>query len=281
VINSMAYAADVFASCRGQKVNTYFEQERAGIHSSTLEAFHIGYNPPWPALAQPVNRLRGLLVIGLVESDGLSPYRDHAVFPHRTADGTTTNLIFRSIDPESKRRYRVLPPRESLAQPPGRIEAPILYGLPGTHYQDEVAIVEGPIDVLRCYQAGIHALALCGNYLSAEDFLALLCRTRCTTLMLDWDGEGSKQMFHLCLLYQRLAQTEPVGALYVTQGPPGQDPGGMRDGDLRNVYRERVSCDAFIDKWRDLGTDPEDPRQAFLLQRMIGRYRKWKTSRSL
>ena len=277
VENPLEIASRVFVTARSARFWEYFADRR--VWPETLDRYEVGWSPLWPALSRPRSRLGGFLEAGLVEEDGATAYPGRATFPYRREDGVCSNILMRLLDDdESGERYRALPKRQ-VSWPPFNIETPVLYGHPQDRHGTEIALVEGPVDVFRCHQVGIPALGLCGNYINPDLFVWLLSRYPRVTLMLDWEDSGLRQMFELSLLYLRVAETLGVGELYVASGSRaewGRDPGDVAEPRLAEVFGRRQLCRDFVESWRRKGVDPDDQRQLYLVQKMIGKYRKWK-----
>jgi DNA primase len=113
---------------------------------------------------------------------GYDPLTSRPTIPLRSVSGDLLGVIVRKLD-GSFPKYK---------NPPGFTRTTALFGswlydqLPAD--VTEVAIVEGPVDAIKCWQAGVPALAQFGSSLS-EDQVDLLHRLGVYTVTLFYDND--------------------------------------------------------------------------------------------
>jgi len=291
--NILDHAAALFVEARTREFWRYFESRH--ISAETLDAFRIGYVPPSALLARVPEDVPQYLAIGLLDrrhyrrSGQLAPRHARTYsFPHTEAS-ETVGMVFRvtSDDVEGSRYYN-LDKSDHLPFPPHRIIRPMFYGADGLS-ETVITLVEGPVDMLRCWQAGIpNPVALCGLGVSDDGILDLLIQPRLVRLFLDWEPKGRRRTLGLALRYLRYMQEQEAcgvgphprycGRLEVAVPSTRQtaewdddDPGGApSDADLRQIYHDsRMSAEEFVQRMVEVSTLPDDPWHQALARKYV------------
>jgi len=114
----------------------------------------------------------------------------------------------------------------------------MLFGLGAFHHGErEVVIVEGPLDVMWVWQAGIQVLGLMGSRLDQEQVNILhYLGVRQVTLHLDNDKAGYQGTLYAHRLLQGKFAVNVAGYFH-----PNQDPCNLSKSELRYVYRHAIS----------------------------------------
>lgn len=168
---------------------SYWEMER-GIGSVTQDAFGLGYDPFWNAVTIPL----------------------------RNESGSLLGVVRRRLD-EHGPKY---------VYPRGFRASDNLFASWKIKGHTTVAIVEGPIDALACWEAGIPALALYGSHMSQRQ-LALLMKLNITEIVIMTDNDEAG----IRAAAQIVDDLKGIGWRYPTEWPNGvKDPGDMDEETL-------------------------------------------------
>ncbi len=171
----------------------YF-QER-GLTDKTIEEFKLGYAPTgWQHLEQAFPRdIEGLKALGLVrKSEKGRDYdllRDRVIFPIRDNQGRVIGFAGRALDNE------VMPKYINSSDSPVFHKQHVLYGYYESrqHKANDWLVVEGYMDVIALYQAGIYgAVASMGTAINESQIARLLQLNPTLTLCFDGDSAGQK-----------------------------------------------------------------------------------------
>lgn len=171
----------------------YF-QER-GLTDKTIEEFKLGYAPTgWQHLEQAFPRdIEGLKALGLVrKSEKGRDYdllRDRVIFPIRDNQGRVIGFAGRALDNEVKPKYI------NSSDSPIFHKQHVLYGYYESrqHKANDWLVVEGYMDVIALYQAGIYgAVASMGTAINESQIARLLQLNPTLTLCFDGDSAGQK-----------------------------------------------------------------------------------------
>lgn len=241
------YRHHLLQSAAGQEALAYLEKR--GLAPQTIEAFGLGYAPgAWEAALQfftargysPDDLLQTGLVSERQEGSGVyDRFRNRIMFPIRDGQGRMAGFGARVLSSDDYPKFLNSP--QTALFDKGRL----LYGLDlarkPVRAQDQVAIVEGYMDVIALHQAGFtNTVSPMGTALT-EDQLRLLKRfTRRIVLALDADAAGEKATLRgLELARQALDRSEEIvfdargllrhearlqADLRVTAIPEGMDP---------------------------------------------------------
>ena len=182
----------------GQNALTYLRDRR--LSDETIERFELGYAPAeWDGLLKVAGR-RGLNPQAL-ERAGLAlqrqsgngyydRFRDRAIFAINNLSNRTLGFGARALQSEQEPKYLNSP--ETAIYHKGQV----LYGLSHTRdairRSDTVIVVEGYMDLLSMFQAGIeNVVATSGTALTEDHCRALARYAHKIVLLFDGDAAGS------------------------------------------------------------------------------------------
>ena len=166
-----------------------------GITEQSLEDFGLGYAPfGWQHLEHEFPQdIEGLKALGLVrQSESGRDYdllRDRVIFPIRDNQGRTIGFGGRALDDEVKPKYI------NSSDSPVFHKQHVLYGYYESRQQraNDWLVVEGYMDVIALYQAGIYgAVASMGTAINESQISRLLTLNPTLTLSFDGDSAGQK-----------------------------------------------------------------------------------------
>ena len=166
-----------------------------GITEQSLDTFGLGYAPfGWQHLEHAFPQdIAGLKALGLVrQSDSGRDYdllRDRIIFPIRDNQGRTIGFGGRALDDEIKPKYI------NSSDSPVFHKQHVLYGYYESRQQraNDWLVVEGYMDVIALYQAGIYgAIASMGTAINESQISRLLTLNPTLTLSFDGDSAGQK-----------------------------------------------------------------------------------------
>ncbi len=171
----------------------YFQSR--GLTDETIETFSLGYAPSgWQHLEQQFpNDIEGLKILGLVRrSEKGRDYdllRDRVIFTIRDNQGRVIGFAGRALDNETKPKYI------NSSDSPVFHKQHVLYGYYESRQQraKNWLVVEGYMDVIALYQAGIYgAVASMGTAINESQISRLLSLNPVLTLSFDGDSAGQK-----------------------------------------------------------------------------------------
>ena len=166
-----------------------------GLSEQSLDTFGLGYAPfGWQHLEHEFPQdIAGLKALGLVrQSDSGRDYdllRDRVIFPIRDNQGRIIGFAGRALDDEVKPKYI------NSSDSPVFHKQHVLYGYYESRQQraDNWMVVEGYMDVIALYQAGIYgAVASMGTAINESQIARLLTLNPTLTLSFDGDSAGQK-----------------------------------------------------------------------------------------
>ena len=166
-----------------------------GITEDIFETFGLGYAPfGWQHLEHQFPQdIEGLKALGLVrQSESGRDYdllRDRVIFPIRDNQGRTIGFGGRALDDEVKPKYI------NSSDSPVFHKQHVLYGYYESRQQraNNWLVVEGYMDVIALYQAGIYgAVASMGTAINESQISRLLTLNPTLTLSFDGDSAGQK-----------------------------------------------------------------------------------------
>ncbi len=166
-----------------------------GVSEQSIENFGLGYAPfGWQHLEHQFPQdIEGLKALGLVrQSDSGRDYdllRDRVIFPIRDNQGRTIGFGGRALDDEVKPKYI------NSSDSPVFHKQHVLYGYFESRQQraNDWLVVEGYMDVIALYQAGIYgAVASMGTAINESQVARLLTLNPTLTLSFDGDSAGQK-----------------------------------------------------------------------------------------
>ncbi|MBS9780589.1 MAG: DNA primase [Moraxellaceae bacterium] len=171
----------------------YFQSR--GISDKIIDEFALGYAPQgWQHLEQQFpNDIEGLKLLGLVRrSEKGRDYdllRDRVIFSIRDNQGRIIGFAGRALDDEVKPKYI------NSSDSPVFHKNHVLYGYYESrqHRAKNWLVVEGYMDVIALYQAGIYgAVASMGTAVNEQQISRLLNLNPVLTLSFDGDSAGQK-----------------------------------------------------------------------------------------
>ena len=166
-----------------------------GITEDSIDTFMLGYAPfGWQHLEHAFPQdIEGLRALGLVRrSESGRDYdllRDRVIFPIRDNQGRVIGFAGRALDDEVKPKYI------NSSDSPVFHKQHVLYGYYESRSQraDSWLVVEGYMDVIALYQAGIYgAVASMGTAINESQISRLLTLNPTLTLCFDGDSAGQK-----------------------------------------------------------------------------------------
>lgn len=166
-----------------------------GVSEQSLDTFGLGYAPfGWQHLEHEFPQdIAGLKALGLVRSsDSGRDYdllRDRVIFPIRDNQGRVIGFGGRALDDEVKPKYI------NSSDSPVFHKQHVLYGYYESRQQraNDWMVVEGYMDVIALYQAGIYgAVASMGTAINESQVSRLLTLNPTLTLSFDGDSAGQK-----------------------------------------------------------------------------------------
>ncbi|MBP8128524.1 MAG: DNA primase [Candidatus Hydrogenedentes bacterium] len=218
------YRETLRAPERGERGRRYLETRK--LKHETVERFGVGYAPEgWSNLLDVARKKR--FAQDVVEASGLfkrgergswyDMFRDRLIFPIRNPSGNTVAFGGRALA-EGEAKYINSP--ETLIYKKGRV----LYGLyearEAIRREKRVLLVEGYIDLLRCFDAGIeNVVATCGTALTSEQ--AAMIRRHVADVVVVYDGDAAGIQAALRGIGLLVAAGLQVRAMAL---PEGQDP---------------------------------------------------------
>ncbi|AWT49326.1 DNA primase [Psychrobacter sp. YP14] len=171
----------------------YFTER--GLTDATINEFGLGYAPTgWQHLEEAFPQdIAGLKALGLVrQSEKGRDYdllRDRVIFPIRDNQGRIIGFAGRALDNEVKPKYI------NSSDSPVFHKQHVLYGYYESRQQraNDWLVVEGYMDVIALYQAGIYgAVASMGTSINETQIARLLQMNPTLTLCFDGDSAGQK-----------------------------------------------------------------------------------------
>ncbi len=201
---------DVAYAANGHAMNYFYEEMKKsteaieyfrsrGLTGETVREFRLGFAPDsWDGLINYLNVQRispqtaALAGLAVTSSGGSRPYdrfRKRVIYPILDMAGRPVAFGGRTMDPEGQPKYLNSP--ETVLYRKNRI----FYGLHQARTEirekGSVIIVEGYMDMLMLYQAGIqNAIATCGTAMTVEHGHLLRRITGLVYLVFDGDNAG-------------------------------------------------------------------------------------------
>lgn len=205
VIFEINQAAQVyFRSCfeRSSEVRSYLGKR--GITAKTQEMFQLGFAPDeWRSLAEHLqlkkievpNLLRASLVKRNQRGELFDVFRGRLMFPIAMDNRRISGFAGRLLPGCSKTCSEDSPKYMNSPETPVYHKSKILFGLPqaieAIRKTGEVYLVEGYMDVLGLWQAGVcQTLATCGTALTRDHAQRLSRLTRRLYVLFDGDAAG-------------------------------------------------------------------------------------------
>lgn len=154
---------------------------------------------------------------------GYDPFREAVTVPLRDTSGSLLGVLRRHLRKSKKPRY---------LYPKGFHAADNLFGAHLIEDEREIALVEGTIDAIACWDADIPALAIYGSRLSeAHQVLLHQLQISSVTLLLDNDEAGTEG------ITGAVRELEGIGWKVPLDWPDGaKDPGDLNDDQIRSLF---------------------------------------------
>lgn len=209
------------------RINTqalsYFKQR--GLTDHTIQEFGLGYAPAgWQHLEESFPQdVDGLKLLGLIRNSekgrDYNLLRDRVIFPIRDNQGRVIGFAGRALDNDIKPKYI------NSSDSPVFHKQHVLYGYyeARQHRANDWLVVEGYMDVIALYQAGIYgAVASMGTSINESQISRLLQMNPTLTLCFDGDSAGQKAAWRtLEVALPVLSDDKELRFLTL---PSGQDP---------------------------------------------------------
>ena len=209
--------------------------------AQTLETFGLGYAPSgWQHLEEQFPRdVEGLKALGLVRrSDSGRDYnllRDRVIFPIRDNQGRTIGFGGRALDDTVKPKYI------NSSDSPVFHKQHVLYGYYEARQQraNDWLVVEGYMDVIALYQAGIYgAVASMGTAINEAQISRLLTMNPVLTLCFDGDSAGQKAAWRTLELSMTVLSDDKE--LRFLTLPGGHDPDTYVKANGTDAMRQQI-----------------------------------------
>ncbi len=251
----------------GRQVGYSYFKER-GILKSTMETFQLGYSPTsWDAFSQEALRNQYnedfLIETGLAfksDRDGklLDRFRGRIMFPIHNHMGKVVGFGGRILDGKKKMAKYINSPESEIYQ-----KSYILYGLhqgkKAIRDLDRTLLVEGYMDVIALYQAGIeNVVATSGTALTVEQIRLVKRFTHNILLIYDADPAGiSATLRGIDLLLEQemnvrvllLPEGEDPDSFVKTHGKSGFD--AYSEEKAQDFIDFKIDCLAMSLDWSD------------------------------
>ena len=205
-----------------------------GIKRESIKLFKLGYSPPlWEGLQKFLVGKKGyktedLLKLGLIsrQASGYRDFfRDRAVFPLRDHRGNTVGFAGRVVGSwKEEEAAKIGPKYINTPESPLYHKSELLYGLETTRNaikaHGEAVIVEGELDLISSYQAGVeNIVAIKGSALTEAQcrLLKRFCESLILTLDVDVAGDSASR--------RGIKMADSFGfSVKVARVPEGKDP---------------------------------------------------------
>jgi DNA primase len=251
-----------------------------GFTDETIKTFQIGYClPEWEAFTQTAlrNQYRaehlietGLSILSEKNGKLFDRFHGRVMFPIHDSGGKIVGFSGRLLEPKENTGKYVNSPESSIY-----IKGKLLFGLyfakNAIREQEEAILVEGNLDMISLYQAGIKNVVASGGTALTEDQITLIKRYAKRVLLL-FDGDPAGISASVRAIDLLLAQDLAVKVLLL---PEGHDPDsylkayGVSDF---HAFAEKNATDAISFKINVLKEkyNVDDPTQKGFLIGEIG-----------
>lgn len=213
-----------------------------GLSAKTLQTFSLGYAPAgWQHLEEQFPQdIEGLKALGLVRrSESGRDYdllRDRVIFPIRDNQGRVIGFAGRALDDTVKPKYI------NSSDSPVFHKQHVLYGYYEARQQraNDWLVVEGYMDVIALYQAGIYgAVASMGTAINEAQISRLLTMNPTLTLCFDGDSAGQKAAWRTLELSMPILSDDKE--LRFLSLPDGHDPDTYVKAHSVEAMREQIA----------------------------------------
>lgn len=226
----------------GQEAREYLRER--GITNEAVQQFRLGWSPnSWRSVSEYLILKKGyreaeLEAAGMmIKSEGGSYYdrfRGRIMFPLRDHRGVVVGFSGRTLSKDVKEAKYINSPETSLYS-----KSKMLYGLwENREYirkEDRLILMEGELDVIPSWQAGVKAAAAIKGSAFTEEQARLIGRyTKNVAMALDADEAGKEAIKRAVNIADNLDMS-----IRVVQVKGGKDPGDVAIKDAKN-WREMV-----------------------------------------
>ncbi len=225
----------------GKKALQYITAER-GLKMSTVEKFQVGYSPDEAfalrtyIIEKNKVTLKELETVGIVYMKGTVPidrFRGRIIFPLYDHRGNIVGFAGRVLPNE---RNKELAKYINSPETPIYKKSKVLFGLNETRGEikklGEAIVVEGELDMISCWQAGIkNVVAIKGSALTEEQALLLSRYAKNLIIALDSDLAGNEAARRAILIAEKEGMEIRVVKLEKYKDPDDaarQDPEGLK-----------------------------------------------------
>lgn len=199
IINSFAqnyFHSTLMNDDEGKQIGLSYFKER-GLITATIETFKLGYctaegNTFSKTALQSGYNGELLQKLGLVNAAGNDQYRGRIIFPIHSITGKVLGFGARTLSADKKIPKYINSPENEIY-----LKSKIVYGISQARKSiaenDECFLVEGYMDVISMYQAGItNTVASSGTSLTQEQVRLIRRYTPNLTIIYDGDAAGIK-----------------------------------------------------------------------------------------
>lgn len=234
---AMVKASEHFSACltienASSSVWTYLS--RRGITPEAVNRFSLGYAGNGYQIVKDFEDIKEEMILcGILENgdNGVySQFRDRLIMPVRDVRGKPIGLSGRTLIEEVKPKYKNSKESQLFSRNSS------LYGLfealdeSDTALVEHMFLVEGQVDVIACWMAGMSACAAMGSSMSQQQLRLLMRYCNRVTLMMDGDKAGIKALVQMGqLLLENLTSQDVV--FDVVFLPEGEDPHSLLEND--------------------------------------------------
>ncbi len=226
----------------GEEARSYLKGR--GIGSEAMNQFYLGYAPnQWRSVSEfLVNKKKylpeDLEAVGLIirkdNNNFYDRFRGRVIFPLKDHKGVVVGFSGRTLLKDEKEAKYINSPETSLYS-----KSKMLYGLwENREYirkADSIVLVEGELDVIPSWQAGIkNVAAIKGSAFTLEQAQLMTRFTKNVTMSLDSDNAGQEAIKRAVTIAENLDMN-----IRIVQITGGKDPGDVATTNARS-WREMV-----------------------------------------
>ncbi|OGY24642.1 MAG: DNA primase [Candidatus Woykebacteria bacterium RBG_13_40_7b] len=186
LLSAQVFHKILISHSSGKSALSYLQKRK--ISSSTIKDFMIGYAPQNKVLA-PFLKKRGFTDQEIQSAGGPDRFFRRLIFPIRDVMGNVLGFTGRVLDPKQEPKYLNTP--ETIIFHKGRILFNLEKARGEIKVQKATVVVEGQMDVIASYQAGVkNVVATSGTALTKEHLQTLYRYTPNIIFSFDSDNAG-------------------------------------------------------------------------------------------
>lgn len=247
----------------GEEARAYLKSR--GIGSEAISQFYLGYAPnQWRSVSDflitkkkyaPEDLEAAGLIIRKDSASFYDRFRGRVIFPLKDHKGVVVGFSGRTLIPDSKEAKYINSPETMLYS-----KSKMLYGLwENREYirkADGIVLVEGELDVIPSWQAGVKNVAAIKGSAFTQDQAHLMTRfTKNVVMSLDSDSAGQEAIKRAVTIAEQMDLS-----IRVVQIVGGKDPGDVATANSKN-WREMVSSAVlYWDFLIDSAISQHDPK---------------------